>query len=75
LKFRKVYGDSPPSFSTINKWAAEFKRGRTSLEDDPREGRPKSATTLEIIEKVPMCLACVDVLFILIYPTNLRIKK
>jgi hypothetical protein len=25
-KFIKVYGDSSPSFSTIKKWAAEFKR-------------------------------------------------
>ena len=24
-KFIKVYGDSSPSFSTIKKWAAEFK--------------------------------------------------
>ena len=30
-KFIKVYGDSSTSFSTIKKWAAEFKRGRTSL--------------------------------------------
>jgi transposase len=37
----KVYMDSSPSFSTIKKWAAKFKRGRTSLEDDPRAGRPK----------------------------------
>jgi len=51
-KFINVYGDSSPSFSTIKKWAAEFKRGRTSLEDDRREGRPKSATTPEIIEQV-----------------------
>jgi len=51
-KFIKVYGASSPSFSTVKKWAAEFKRGRTSLEDDPREGRPKSATTPEIIEQV-----------------------
>jgi len=51
-KFVNVYGDSSPSFSTIKKWAAEFKRGRTSLEDDPREGGPKSATTPEIIEQV-----------------------
>jgi histone-lysine N-methyltransferase SETMAR len=51
-KFIKVYGDSSPSFSTIKKWAAEFKHGRTSLEDDPSEGRPKSATTSEIIEQV-----------------------
>jgi hypothetical protein len=31
LKFIKVYGDSSPSFSTIKKWAAEFKRGCTNL--------------------------------------------
>jgi histone-lysine N-methyltransferase SETMAR len=48
-KFIKVYGDSSLSFSTLKKWAVEFKRGRTSLEDDSREGRPKSATTREII--------------------------
>jgi len=51
-KFIKVYGDSSPSFSTIKKWAVEFKRGHTSLEDDLRGGRPKSATTPEIIEQV-----------------------
>jgi transposase len=50
-KFIKVYRDSSPLFSTIKKWAAEFKYGRTSLEDDPR-GRPKSATPPEIIEQV-----------------------
>jgi len=50
-KFIKVYGGSSPSFSTIKKWAAEFKRGRTSLEDDPREGLPNSATP-KIIEQV-----------------------
>jgi histone-lysine N-methyltransferase SETMAR len=49
-KFINVYGDSAPSFSTIKKWAAEFKRGRTSLEDDPCEGHPKSATASEIIK-------------------------
>jgi histone-lysine N-methyltransferase SETMAR len=39
-------------FSTIKKWAAEFKRGHTNLEVDPCEGRLKSATTPEIIEQV-----------------------
>ena len=53
MKFLKVNGDSSPSFSTIKKWAAKFKRGHTSLEDDPCEGHPKSATTTpEIIEQV-----------------------
>jgi transposase len=51
-KFIEVYGDSSPSFSTIKKWISEIKRGRTSLEYDPREGCPKSATTPEIIEQV-----------------------
>jgi transposase len=51
-KFIKVYGDSTPSFSTIKKWAAEFKHGRTTLEDDPREGRLRSAPPPEIIEQV-----------------------
>jgi histone-lysine N-methyltransferase SETMAR len=51
-KFIKVYVDSSPSFSTNKKWAAEFKRGRTSLEDDPREGRPESTPPPEIIEQV-----------------------
>jgi len=41
-----------------------FKLGRTSLEDDPREGRPKGATTPEIVEQVhdmaSLCLALKD---------------
>jgi transposase len=50
-KVMKVYGDSS-SFSTIKKWAVEFKRGRTSLEDGPCEGRPKIAPPPEITEQV-----------------------
>jgi len=38
----------------IKKWAAEFKHGHTSLEDDPREGHPKSATTPEIIKSLTL---------------------
>ena len=34
------------------KWADLSKSGRTSLEDDPREGRPKSASTSENIAKI-----------------------
>lgn len=42
----KVYKDSLLSI-WIERWAAEFKRGRTSLENDPRDERVKTATTLE----------------------------
>lgn len=37
---------------TIEKQTAEFKHGHTSLKDDQCEGRSKTATTPEIIEKV-----------------------
>jgi len=48
----KVYKDSSPSFRTVYNWVAEFKRGRKSLEDEPRQGRPKTATTPEIVAKI-----------------------
>ena len=34
----KVYKDSSPSLATVYNWVAEFKRGRASLADDPRQG-------------------------------------
>ena len=37
-------GKESPSYSTVKKWAAEFKRGRKSIEDDGRSCRPKDAT-------------------------------
>jgi len=40
-----VYANNAPSYSTVTRWVAEFKRGRTSLEDDTRAGRPVKATT------------------------------
>lgn len=51
-KMVKVLKESAPSFPTVHRWVLEFKRGRTSIEDDPRSGRPKTATTPEIIEQV-----------------------
>ena len=45
-------GDDAPALSTVKKWAAEFKRGRKSLEDDPRLGRPFTATTQENIDRI-----------------------
>ena len=47
-----VYRDSAPSFTAVKFWAAEFKRGRKSLGDDERSGRPKTATTDENVAMV-----------------------
>ena len=48
----KFYGDSAPSKTTICRWYAEFKRGRTDTEDAERSGRPNEAVTPETINKV-----------------------
>jgi transposase len=45
-KFINIYGDPSRSFSTIKKWAAKFKRGRTT----PTE-------TCAAIQKAKVCWA------------------
>jgi hypothetical protein len=50
-KLIKVYGDSSPSFSTIKKWAAEFKRGLLLLKMIHVNDGHKGAATPEIIEQ------------------------
>ena len=47
-----VYGSSAPSYAQVKFWAGEFKRGRTSLEDETRSGRPSDATDEEMCNKV-----------------------
>ena len=47
-----VYGDSSPKYSTVAKWSAEFKRGRDSLEDDPRPDRSADVISQEMINRV-----------------------
>ena len=46
-----VYGSSAPSYA-VKFWVGEFKRGRTSLEDEARAGRPLDATDEEMFKKV-----------------------
>ena len=45
-------GADDPALSTVQKWASEFMKGRESLEDDPRSGRPATATTQENIVRI-----------------------
>ena len=47
-----VYGSSAPSYAQVKFWLGEFKRGRTSLEDEARSGRPLDATDEEMCKKV-----------------------
>ena len=47
-----VYGSSAPSYAQVKFWVGEFKRGRTSLEDEARSGRPLDATEEEMCKKV-----------------------
>ncbi|XP_048253298.1 protein GVQW3-like [Haliotis rufescens] len=46
------YGESSPSSATIKRWVKEFQRGRESLEDDARSGRPSTSTSPENIDTV-----------------------
>ena len=51
-EFTNVYGSSAPSYAQVKFWVGEFKRCRTSLEDETRSGRPSDATDEEICNKV-----------------------
>lgn len=48
-----VWGDQAPSYAVIRKWKVEFKtEARSSFEDTPRSGRPKSTRTDAMIQAV-----------------------
>ena len=56
--FMETFGKESPSYSTVKKWVAEFKRGKESVEDDGRSGRPKNATAdenVKVIHTMAMC--------------------
>ena len=47
-----VYGSSAPSYAQVKFWVGEFKRGRTSSEDETKSGCPSDATDEEMCNKV-----------------------
>ena len=47
VKLADVYGSSAPPYAQVKFWVGEFKRGRTSLEDEAVSGRPLDATDEE----------------------------
>lgn len=52
LRMANVYGDDSPAYSTVAKWQAEFRRGRESIADDERPGRPVQVVTDEVCSAV-----------------------
>ncbi|RVE43011.1 hypothetical protein evm_012323 [Chilo suppressalis] len=48
-RFRTAFMDEGPSNATINRWCSEFKRGRLTLGDEQRSGRPTTAVTEESV--------------------------
>ena len=47
-----VYRSSTPSYAQVKFWVGEFKRSRTSLEEETRSGRPSDVTDEEMCNKV-----------------------
>lgn len=52
MKLHAVYKDHAPSMTTIRYWFNEFKRGRTSVFDEERLGRPIVVTTEDMVNKI-----------------------
>jgi len=48
----ETLGEHAPSYATVKNWVAQFKRSDFSTCDAPRPGRPKTATTPEIIDQI-----------------------
>lgn len=51
-RLTQAFGDLAPSRATVFRWFGEFKRGRTSLKDEERSGRPTNVVTEENISAV-----------------------
>ena len=51
-EMKAAYEKSAPSFSRVQKWSNEFKRGRETSENDPRAGGLVTATTDGNIKEV-----------------------
>ena len=46
-----VYGSSAPSYAQVKFWVGEFKRSRTSLEDETRSGHPSDPQMKKCVTK------------------------
>ena len=51
-ELNSIFGDEAPSSTSVYRWYGEFNRGRSSLQDEFREGLPKSVIVPETIDAV-----------------------
>lgn len=51
-QLEEVYSDSAYSERQVFRWVSAFKCGKNDIEDESRSGRPKSATSLEVVQIV-----------------------
>jgi len=49
---RRAYGNEATSRARCFEWHARFERGRTSLEDDERSGRPSTSSAPKNVESI-----------------------
>ena len=47
-----VYGKCEVSFETVTRWVKKFKSGQSSVQDDPKAGRPCSVVNLKNIARI-----------------------
>ena len=48
----ELFGHEAPSRTSVYRWYGEFNRGRRSLQDEFREGRPQSVVVPQTIDAV-----------------------
>ena len=53
---QKAFVDEIMGITQIKEWYRRFKNGRTSVDSDPRSGRPSLTTTPENIERVRLAI-------------------
>ena len=51
-ELKNVIGDEAPCIRTVERWFARFSTGHFGVEDDPREGRPRTSTDEQSVAAV-----------------------
>ncbi|KAJ4438508.1 hypothetical protein ANN_14453 [Periplaneta americana] len=54
LRLQRAYGDVCMGASSVRRWVKHFEDGNTSIQDEPRSGRPRTASTERNKERVAL---------------------